>query len=169
MVEQGGGINGFHTYFLPSGVMVDNIFYVGWKQRTETFLNAGFDINTPHGGRQLFWLNGTWNTSQQTGSLMIRPIVGPPVATSVNDVHYKQRNLIHFRPNPASDFIFFDLQDIPDYDLYYISIFDLYGRELIKAPLIDSIDISSLRDGAYIIMISRNGRQYGYSRLIKTK
>jgi hypothetical protein len=169
MVEQGGGINGFHTYFLPSGVMVNNIFYVGWKQRTETFLNAGFDINTPHGGRQLFWLNGTWSTSQQTGSLMIRPIVGPPVATSVNDIHYKQRNLIHFRPNPASDFIFFDLKDIPDFDLYYISIFDLYGRELIKAPLIDRIDISSLHDGAYIIIISRNGRQYGYNRLIKTK
>ena len=169
MVEQGDAINGFHTYFLPSGVMVNNIFYVGWKQRSETFLNAGFDINTPHGGRQLFWLSGAWNTSQQSGSLMIRPVVGPPIATSVNDVQYKQRDLIHFRPNPARDFIIFDMQDIPDQDLYYISIFDLQGRELLKVPLTDRVDISSLHDGAYVIIISHNGRPYGYSRLIKTK
>ena len=169
MVEQGDAINGFRTYFIPSGIMVKSVFYVGWKQRSETFLNAGFDINTPHGGKQLFWINGTWNTSQQAGSLMIRPVVGPPVATSVNDIPYNRRNLIHFRPNPATDFIMFDIQDIPDQDHYYISIIDLYGRELLKVPLIDRIDISRLHEGAYVIIISRNGRKYGYSRLIKTK
>ncbi len=169
MVEYGDAINGFHTYFIPSGVMVNGNFYIGWKQRSETFLNAGFDINTPHGGKQLFWINGTWTQSQQAGSLMIRPVVGPAVPTSINDLPYHQRNLIHFRPNPASDFILFDLQEVPDQDLSWISIFDLYGRELLKVPLTDRIDISSLHEGAYIIIMSRNGRQYGYNRLIKTK
>ncbi len=42
MVEQGDAINGFYTYFLPSGVMVNNIFYVGWKQRSETFPECRF-------------------------------------------------------------------------------------------------------------------------------
>jgi hypothetical protein len=64
MVEQGNQINGFYTYSIPEGVMVKDIFYVGWKQRSETFLNAGFDVNTPHGGRQFFWLNGEWMQSQ---------------------------------------------------------------------------------------------------------
>ena len=67
MVEQGNAINGFYTYNIPEGVMVNGIFYVGWKQRSETFLNAGFDVNTPHNGKQFYWLNGEWQQSQVTG------------------------------------------------------------------------------------------------------
>jgi len=169
LVEQGDAINGFYTYFLPSGVMVNNIFYIGWKQRSETFLNVGFDINTPHRGNQLFWINGSWNISQKAGSLMIRPVVGEPVATSVIDILYKTSNQIHLLPNPARDFIMIDPNDIPDPGMYFISIFDLRGLELIKIPLAERIDISSLHDGFYIIFVYRNGRPYGYSRLIKTK
>ena len=40
-VVKDAGINGFYTYILPDPVMVDDIFYVGWKQHTETYLNAG--------------------------------------------------------------------------------------------------------------------------------
>ena len=64
MVEQGNTINGFYTYNIPEGVTVNDVFYVGWKQLSETFLNAGFDVNTPNDGRQFYWLNGEWNQSQ---------------------------------------------------------------------------------------------------------
>ena len=169
MVEQGEDINGFHTYFLPSGVAVENIFYVGWKQRSETFLNAGFDVNTPHRGNLLYWMNGTWFTSQKSGTLMIRPVVGPPVNTSVHDIYQNGRNKLHFYPNPASDYIFFDRNDLPDNILYTVSVTDLNGKELLRVPLIDKIDISALKAGIYIISVSRNGLALGHSRLIKTK
>ncbi len=169
MVEQGDDINGFHTYFLPSGVAVNNIFYVGWKQRSETFLNAGFDINTPHRGNLLYWMNGSWFTSQMSGTLMIRPIVGPPVNTSVNDVYLNKRNRLHFYPNPASEYIMFDHKDLPDNNLYTVSVIDLSGRELLKVPLHDKIDISFLHQGIYIVTLSRKGLSVGQSRLIKTK
>jgi len=169
MVEQGDDINGFHTYFLPSGVAVKNIFYVGWKQRSETFLNAGFDVNTPHRGNLLYWMNGTWYTSQKSGTLMIRPIVGPPVKTPVNDVYFNFRNQVSFYPNPASDYITFDRKDLPDNNLYSVSVFDIHGRELLKVPLHDKIDISFLHEGIYVVTLSRNGKSVGHSRLIKTK
>ena len=79
MVEQGDIVNGFYTYKIPGGVMVNGIFYVGWKQRSETFLNAGFDVNTPNAGKQFYWLNGEWQQSQVNGSIMIRPVVGDPL------------------------------------------------------------------------------------------
>ena len=88
MVEQGEGLNGFYTYLIPEGVMVNDIFYIGWRQRSETFLNAGFDVNTPHGGRQFYWLNGDWIQSQVQGSIMIRPVVGDQLkTTSINDIY----------------------------------------------------------------------------------
>ena len=69
MVEQGSMINGFYNYTIPEGVMVNDIFYVGWRQRSETFLNVGYDVNTPNAGKQFYWLNGEWRQSQVPGVL----------------------------------------------------------------------------------------------------
>jgi Secretion system C-terminal sorting domain len=170
MVEQGTLINGFYTYSLPEGVMVNKIFYIGWKQRTETFLNAGFDINTPHKGRQFYWLNGEWQQSQVNGSIMIRPVVGEPLrVTAVNDILYKNRNLIKIWPNPAADYITIDPGEQPVSGLAYISVTDLSGREMIRVPFTEQLDISTLRNGIYIVITSLNGKTVGYNRLIKSR
>jgi len=170
MVEQGALINGFYSYNLPVGVMVNKTFYIGWKQRTETFLSAGFDINTPHKGKQFFWLNGEWQQSQVSGSIMIRPVVGEPLrVTAVNDIYYKNRNSIKIWPNPATDYITIDPGEKPVSGLAYISVTDLSGRELIRVPFSEQVDISALRNGIYIVITSLNGRTVGYNRLIKSR
>jgi hypothetical protein len=169
MVEPGDSINGFHTYLLPEAVPVDGFFYVGWKQRTETFLNAGLDINTPHAGKQFYSISGTWMESQVSGSLMIRPVVGAPIATSINDIAYRNKPGLHFWPNPAQDYITIDPEEAYSSGLTHISVFDIQGRQLIKVPVCDRIDISALHEGIYIIVSSRNGVPTGYNRLIKTK
>jgi hypothetical protein len=170
MVEQGETINGFYTYYIPEGVMVNDIFYVGWKQRSETFLNAGYDVNTPNAGRQFYWLNGEWQLSQQPGSVMIRPVVGNPLkTTSIDDIYYGNKSMVSVWPNPATDYINVSSveQQLPGNS--YISVMDLYGRELIKVPFSERIDISSLHEGIYIIVTRINGRPVGYNRMIKTR
>jgi hypothetical protein len=170
MVQQGDFINGFYRYMIPGGVPVNGIFYVGWKQRSETFLNAGFDVNTPHNGKQFYWINGEWNQSQVDGSVMIRPVVGDPLKiTGIDDIYAKNKNIIRIWPNPASDHITVDRGDIPLWGQFYISIYDLSGRELIKAEISDHIDITSLQRGIYIVITSYNGKPVGYNRLIKSK
>jgi hypothetical protein len=170
MVEQGNMLNGFYTYNFPDGVMVNNTFYVGWKQRTETFLNAGFDVNTPNAGRQFFWLNGNWLQSQVKGTVMIRPVVGDPLKiTSIKDTYYRNKNLVNIWPNPATDYFYVNSGDLQLSGLTYVSVLDIYGRELIKVPLSERVDISSLQEGMYIIVTSTNGIPVGYNRLIKTK
>jgi hypothetical protein len=170
MVEQGQNINGFYTYKLPDKVPVNSIFYVGWRQRSESFLNAGLDVNTPHGGKQFYWLNGQWQGSQVAGTVMIHPVVGDALRiTSIDDVIYKDKKLIRIWPNPASGYITIDAGDLLLSGDGRITIMDLYGRELIKTVLSERIDVSSLPAGVYIIITSRNGKPAGYSRLIKTR
>jgi len=169
VAAQGESINGFYTYTIPEGAMVDNVFYVGWKQRSDTFLNAGFDINTPNKGRQLYWINGNWNVSGLTGSLMIRPVVGAALATSINDVRYPEKTPLHFWPNPAGDLITFDQQDVPVTGINYISVFNISGKIVLKVPFTEKIDISSLHDGIYFIVSYLNGIPKGYNRLIKVR
>jgi len=170
MVEQDELINGFYAYNISEGVMVNGVFYAGWKQRTETFLNAGFDVNTPHAGRQFYWLNGEWQQSQMQGSIMIRPVVGDPLKiTSINDTYYRNKNLVSVWPNPATDYIHIDTGELQVSGLSYITFIDLSGREVIEVPFCERIDISSLHEGIYFIITSLNGRPVSYNRLIKTR
>jgi hypothetical protein len=170
MVEQGNGINGFYSYSIPEGVPVNGVFYVGWRQTSETFLNAGYDVNTPNAGRQFYWLNGQWSQSQVPGSIMIRPVVGSPLlVTSVHDIPVKNKNLLNIWPNPASDYINIDPGDLQLSRSSFITITDLNGHELIRVLFNNKVDISSLKDGMYFLVININGSPYGYNRFIKSR
>jgi hypothetical protein len=172
LVEQGARINGFHRYYIPGGALVNGTFYVGWKQRSETFMNAGLDVNTPNRGRQMYWLNGSWNQSQVAGSVMIRPVVGKTYATGINDNEVKpevRRNKVTIWPNPAGDYINVKLDERPYSSSAFVSIINLSGLEMLNVPLADQIDISSLNEGLYIVITTVNGKRIGYNRLVKTK
>jgi hypothetical protein len=170
MVEQGDNVNGFYTYILPDGVMVDDVFYVGWKQRSETFLNAGYDINTGNMGRLYYWLNGDWHQSQVPGSVMIRPVMGPkPGSTGIDDIPSGVGKSFRIWPNPASDYLNIDAEELPDSDQIYVSFFDLYGREVMKTRLTGRIDLSSLPQGIYIVITSSGDKPAAYNRLIITR
>jgi hypothetical protein len=170
LVETGNDINGFHTYILPDGVPVDGVFYAGWRQRTETFLNAGFDVNTPHRGRQYYWINGTWLQSQKDGSFMIRPILGRPVKTTSSDDIIIPSIPVNYRiwPNPARGFINLDCSDLAMSRSAWVSIIDMQGRELLKVPYNESIDVSALKPGIYTIIFYAEKRRTGWFRLVIT-
>lgn len=170
VVVEGADINGFFTYLLPDPVMVDNVFYIGWRQHTETFLNAGYDVNTPHKGRQFYWLNGQWLQSQVEGSVMIRPVVGKTLKpTAVDDTYPEEKHSFRLWPNPANDFINLESAELAMSPSAYVTIIDLYGREVIRVHYSERIDISTLRPGIYTVMTSMNGKTAGYNRLIKTR
>ena len=171
MVEQGNTVNGFYSYIIPEGVPVNGTFYVGWKQLSESFLNVGYDVNTPNAGKQFYWLNGEWSQSEVPGSIMIRPVIGLPLTiTSIKDIQYNNnRKSLKIWPNPAKDYINFDPGELQISGLSYISLSDLNGHEIMRVPFKERIDISSLHDGMYFIVISINNIPVSYSRLIKTR
>jgi hypothetical protein len=166
MVENGDPINGFYTYSIPEGVKIEGDFYVGWKQRSETFLNAGFDINTPNKGRQLYWLNGNWSPSQVSGSVMIRPVTGMPFLTGINHPEADKADEVKIWPNPAKDRITLRMKERPYTSSAYISFIDLSGHQLMKVPYSEDIDVSMLKKGMYIVITTINGKQVGHNRLI---
>jgi hypothetical protein len=169
IANPGQGISGFYSYILNDPQPINGTFYVGWKQRSETFLNAGFDLNTLHGGRQLYWLNGDWNISQAKGTLMIRPVFGSPaIISSVQNIK-KGKTSFKIWPNPAVDYINIDAGDIFLQNEPNIKISDLQGRVLIETSFSNKIEISSLPEGIYFIMLNIKGKPIGYNRFIKNR
>jgi hypothetical protein len=98
---------------------------------------------------------------------MIRPVVGSSLLTGTDDIHYIKNNSFNFRPNPAKDYITIDPGDSPVPESDRISFIDLQGRELLKVRYSEMVDISSLHQGLYIIVVSQSGRPKAYSRLVK--
>ena len=169
MVNRPDDVNGFKVYPLPEGVPVDGVFYAGWRQRSETFLNAGLDINSPNTGRQYYSISGEWYQSQVTGSLMIRPVLGAPLVTGINDVNTGLSRKLRFGPNPASDYITIYSEPDECYGDKILIFTNLNGVDVMKVSFSEMIDISRLRNGMYIITATCNGRPYARNRLIINK
>lgn len=168
-VKQSEGINGFYTYVLNDPQPIDGIFYVGWKQRSETFLNSGFDVNTPHSDRQFYWLNGNWNVSQAKGTLMIRPVVGPPIITTSLKEIKPDNKLVKIWPNPVNNIINIDAGDLVSFPSATVSLYDNSGREVMKKLYSTQIDVTPLPVGIYSLVLRINGKQAGINRFIKVR
>jgi hypothetical protein len=169
MVAQGKGNNGFYTYTLTDPIELTGTFFVGWKQRSETFLNAGFDINTPPEGRQFYWLNGNWNSSQAPGTIMIRPQVGPKITSTGLSSPRDLGKKLRIWPNPASNEITIDPGDLILTGNPEIRITNLFGQEIIRKEFTGRLDISMLRSGTYIVVLYSGNKPAAYGRMIKTQ
>jgi hypothetical protein len=72
-------------------------------------------------------------------------------------------------PNPAKDYINIEKGELQLSGSTDIIITDLNGHELIKVAYSDKVDISSLHDGMYFLIININGMPAGYNRFIKSR
>jgi len=167
MVQQGAGTNGFHTYQLNDPVFIDNVFFVGWKQRSDKFLNAGVDLNTSHNNRQFYWINGNWYQSEINGTLMIRAVTGPKiVSTAISDIT-PFSSTIKIWPNPVRDILNIS---VDERFTQYLSfrIIDITGRVIMDSKDVSYIDVSHLSSGIYILLTLHQGVPIARARFIKT-
>ncbi|MCH2225942.1 MAG: hypothetical protein MK066_14325, partial [Crocinitomicaceae bacterium] len=69
----------------PSAIPVPKKFYVGWEQIESQSFNVGMDRNIDNGLKIKFNVSGTWLTSSQSGSLMIRPVFSTAINYTLGD------------------------------------------------------------------------------------
>jgi hypothetical protein len=154
----------------PLPIGRNQVFYVGWIQTSEVFLNIGFDVNTPNRGKNLYALGatGSWYESIYDGALMLRPIfcqpekfpkdpvlpIPVPGSVAVPDTYF-------IYPNPASDWI--TIRNLKDEELGLVTprqrvdIFDMGGRKC-RTGYADGgmFSVSGLAAGMYIVRIIEN-------------
>ena len=154
----------------PLPIARNQVFYVGWIQTSEVFLNIGFDANTPANGRNLYALgDGNWYESVHDGALMIRPIFSRtsgdfpaepvlPVKPAVAAISAEYA----IYPNPATDRVFIrDLKAdeqgiVPPPQL--VEIFDVGGRKC-RTGYVEGgmFSVSGLPSGMYIVRVIVQG------------
>jgi hypothetical protein len=154
--------------YLPEG----EIFYVGWLQTDEGFLNIGFDRNRNSKNNAFYNLGQAWEPSVFDGSLMIRPIFCRsddqfPSDTIVNleDNNRTNERVRAFKayPNPARGIVYLEEEDnIPLISLK-IELYALSGK-LVKVfeNVTGNIDVTNIAPGIYLMRVwnaNRNVRE----------
>lgn len=169
MVDPGESINGFITYRLDEPVYINGDFFVGWRQRSSTFLSAGLDMNTPAEGRQYYYLNGSWFTSQVGGSLMIRPVVGKAFITTGIEEFQEDLNRVDIWPNPVTNLLYINDPMLSPGDGSIISIYNSAGSLVWSEQYSESLNLSRLSEGVYLMVISKDGLVYSRNKFIRSR
>ncbi len=153
-------INGFWTFDLeqPLPITADTI-YVGFVQRSNSFLPVGFDVNNPVPNEIFYNAIGIWENTIQQGSLMIRPVfagtaeninvgIVPPSPTP----DYNKQLLLY--PNPTNGLLTIKTQ--PDNPASAARVFDYSGRVVLEQIALqnnNALDIAALPQGMYMVQV----------------
>jgi hypothetical protein len=171
--EMRDSMNKFVAYKFAKALPIarGQVFYVGWIQTSEVFLNIGFDANRLNGSRNFYALNavGNWYPTIYDGSLMMRPIfceaqdfpddfVPPP--TPAPQVRPEDDYLLY--PNPAVDQVNIrnlkaEREMLPPSNNQRIEVYDLRGTLKHQEYTPDgTFSVAKLSAGIYIVRIYEN-------------
>jgi hypothetical protein len=145
-------LNKFYRYTFDSPLVLQSgTYYVGWVQVSTTFLNVGFDVNHNSGSRIFYNIDGTWNKSIYSGSLMVRPVFGSAkdVSTPTPIDPPATVSGITLYPNPAHDYC---LINTDGKTLTSVEVYDLTGRrQSVNYTSDGTVTTSSLQSGIYLL------------------
>ena len=162
-VGYGETLNDFFTFEFDSSFTVSGTFYIGWQQITDDFLNIGFDRNRNNNDKLFYNLNGVWYNSSFEGSLMMRPLFGDDISTSLPLIN-NAISEIKIYPNPATDFI--TIETKPEIRNFEAIIFDNMGRIVLQSSQIQ-INTRDLTPGLYHVLIFFGNKKYTQKLLIQ--
>ena len=88
-----------------------------------------------------------------------KPVWGTCPTASVDDQN--QLDILIY-PNPTSDIVYID----GNYTQLKVVVYDILGKQVMKESITNSIDISQLEKGVYILQLS-DGAKVSTQRIIK--
>ncbi len=147
-----GGLYTFTTYDLEQELVLGNDFYIGFEQLTSDNLNVGFDFSQDSKD-YLFYLgnDGQWYNSLYEGSLMMRPVLGT-AAVGIEEQQAMEKTAWRLFPNPIQDGVLhLEHKDSNKTHSLQLYIYDNMGRMLRQMPWQNTVDVSALPAGMYLM------------------
>ena len=140
------------TFKLKNPLIVEDTFYIGFKQNSDTFLPVGLDKNNESNDKIFFKVDGRWNQNKViNGSLIIRPIFAKTDGL-ITKVDKSEKKIIVY-PNPSGGSVYFDQK------IDKLFLVDLNGKVVSKVyKNIDNINLNHLVEGTYYIIINVNSK-----------
>jgi len=167
--------NNYHTFILDEPVIINQtnfpnlIFYVGWqKDNDDEILNIGYDRSRDSRARTFYHVNGIWYNSLQSGSVMIRPLLGKTLPYNTGIEQIDQKAQISVFPNPvAGEKLYITSGD--DFHQGEITIYNSTGTIILQQNYTPEIVVGHLPSGLYIIRFTDNKGLISTSKFVISK
>ena len=149
-------LNRFHYYKLDTvEILIQDTFYLGWKQTTTDVLNIGLDKNTNANSNMFYNVGGNWLNSTIPGSWMIRPLLGdtlPPGLSIDEDIIEKDNILLY--PNPATNYlhIYAEFENFNNGQTT-LTIFNSIGNQVYSNNYSKRISLEGFDSGIYFLKL----------------
>lgn len=149
-IQYAANENEFYEVALSQPVPVDGVFYLGWSQPANQFINFGFDRNSNAPGTRFLWTSQTnWQADTYLeGAVMMRPLMTGQ-ALGIEDEDPLAATITLY-PNPANGMVQVD-------GLYKtITVFDVTGRQVHvqqRNAQLNNVDLRHLPSGMYTFRI----------------
>ena len=164
------GLTGFERFLLDTAQLVPDVYYIGWIQVTNDFLNIGFDMNNNHQDKIFYTLKGDWKNTGYEGSLMIRPVF----ANKSKKTGLEQTEMpgmingpLKVFPNPASNYINLDYPDA--WHEASLTVIDVHGRVVATIERISRhINLPDLDSGTYFLLFRKDDGETRHNKLLIT-
>jgi hypothetical protein len=140
--------NKFNTYKLDNPLIVEDTFYIGFKQFESNFLSVGLDKNNNTSDKIFYKTDNQWEQNDIIkGSLMIRPIFknSDLVISGINE-KTQPKSIIIF-PNPSNGIFYLSKK------VEKLKVLDSRGSILLSDENTDEINLSKSYKGIYYLII----------------
>ena len=135
----------------PIVMSSNSVFYVGVIQTTDDNLNIGFDVNNNAAANIFYNVAGAWEKTNYSGSVMIRPVVGPNFSYTNKSVEKpKTAVLIYPNPNTGSFSLMLDAAT-ENYSDFRLKIYNEVGQLVEDLPYLVSYQLNKLEKGIYFL------------------
>ena len=118
---------------------------------------------------------GEWFSSLYKGALMMRPVLGKQIH-EYPEYFPQGLKTLQIYPNPATGdnlnfkILPYDFYQSVDYNHLQVKIYNLYGQLVLSSGFDDTINISSLKRGMYLVkVVNTNNNTSLSSKLIVSK
>ena len=140
------------TFKLKNPLIIEDTFFIGFKQNSDTFLPVGLDKNNESNDKIFFKVDGRWNQNEViNGSFIIRPIFAKTDGL-ITKVDKSEKKIIVY-PNPSGGSVYFDQK------IDKLFLVDLKGKVVSKVyKNVDNINLNHLVEGTYYIIININSK-----------
>lgn len=157
-------LNVFLSYKLENKLVLTDDFFIGWEQQSFDFVNIGLDRNNNHSDKAFFNVNNTWEASQISGSLMLRPRFG-----SLSFLSSKEQESIALKayPNPCQNEFYLQTTTSGGYYELSNSLGEIIGSGKV-AQNNELIPLANYSEGMYFIsLFTSEGEFLGQQKIIK--
>lgn len=148
-MPQFDGLNRFHRYAFDNPVIVTDTCFVGFEQLSNGYINLGFDRGNDARPWTYYRTGNAWCQSILKGAVMMRPLFGSAALVNVAEPVDTQMLLY---PNPTRGLLHINLQG-GDGNHLRMTLFDSRGGLLWEGPYQETLDLSAMGKGLYLLRI----------------